>query len=141
MWTADRRRSAWVRVSRALAGVAATAALAGATAAHAASLADGFYRLLNHPDGAAAPPLYGLRLDGLIGPDISSIFTFSFEGNGAHMQMEFLLEGAKGTVHIFGKAFGGKDVGDSYENPVLWDIDFNYKIEAAPSSDPDLIAI
>ncbi len=143
MWTADRRHRAWLGGSWALAGLAATAALAGVTSAHAASLAVGRYELLNHPDGSAAAPSYGLRLDGLLDGDPNSIFTFSFEDEGANVIMDFFLDEntGTGTIDIAGTIFGGKDVGGSWENPALWQIEFHYEIVEAAASEPDLIAI
>lgn len=87
-------------------------------------LADGIYELNNHPDGSAAPPLYGLRLDGLDGSN--SDFTFDFETNGAAMFMD--VDVAAGTIRIFGQAFGGKNQGSTYaaNGAGLWDIDFTY---------------
>ncbi len=100
---------------------AAAAALVFSMPAASLPLADGTYTLGNHPDGNAAPPLYGLRLDGLDGDD-SHEFTFSFTGNGAEMFMT--IAGAQ--IHIFGTVFGGEDIGNAYDNPVLWDVDFTY---------------
>ena len=37
------------------------------------------FELKNHPDGGARPPLYGMRLDGLITGTSSEVWTFSFE--------------------------------------------------------------
>lgn len=103
--------------------------VAGATASEAASILPGVYRLSNHPDGAALPPPYGLRLDELKnvtgGHDI---FTFDFEHADSNMRLSY--DGS--SIHIFGTAYGGRDVGAAYDaNHVgLWNIDFTY---AAPS--------
>jgi hypothetical protein len=88
----------------------------------AAIIDPGLFPLGNHPDGRRAPPSYGLRLDGLSGnPDQE--FTFDFEAPGAGMFMEF---GSDGRLRIFGRAFGGRDVGDRHEDPQLWEIEFVY---------------
>ena len=43
---------------------------------------DGTYQLKNHPDGNAAPPPYGLRLDGLLNGNQGTIYTFDFNAEG-----------------------------------------------------------
>ncbi len=83
----------------------------------------GLYVLGSHPDGSQGPPLYGLRLDGLDG-DPSHEFTFDFDGPGAAMRMD-LADGGW-SAHLFGTAYGGRDVGSSYESPQLFSIDFTY---------------
>ncbi len=96
--------------------------------AYAAAPAIGTYSLQNHPDGAAAPPTYGFRLDELInvtgGHDI---FTFDF--NHAQSTMQLTWDGS--VIHISGQSFGGLDTGGSYGNPLfagLWAIDFTYNV-------------
>ncbi len=86
-------------------------------------LAGGIFPLANHPDGNAAPPLYGFRLDGLDGVS-GHRFTFDFEGPGANMIMDF--EGVDGILRIFGTAFGGRIENHAYVDPQLWEIDFLY---------------
>jgi hypothetical protein len=84
----------------------------------------GLYVLESHPDGDLNPPPYGLRLDGLDG-DENHDFTFDFDGPGAAMQME--LSADDSSLRIFGLAYGGRDVGGSYEDPQLWEIGFTYE--------------
>ena len=79
--------------------------------AQATPLLDGTYRLGNHPDGAAAEPFYGLRLDGLFDGDASTIVTFSFDpADGADVQMT--IDGAE--IHIYGVVFGGEIANQAY---------------------------
>ncbi len=80
------------------------------------------YNLHNHPDGNAAAPFYGLRLDDLLG---HGIYTFDFDDvdNGAAM---FLETDGTSFLRIHGHAYGGLDTGSEYENPTLWAIDFTY---------------
>ena len=84
------------------------------------SLADpvayGRYALSNHPDGNAASPFYGLRLDGLLNWDDDVIYTFDFEAPGAGM----LLDYSPGSIHIHGRAWGGEDTGNAYVNAGFW---------------------
>jgi len=95
------------------------------------------YQLANHPDGAEAPPLYGLRLDELF--DVTAghdVFSFDFEHASADMTLVYddgdtPGDGALGddTVHIFGTVYGGLDTGGAYGDPTyagLWDVDFTY---------------
>ena len=64
----------------------------------------GTYHLGNHPDGNAAPPTYGARIDNLHG---AGVFTFDFECVGCNMEMTY--NGT--TISISGTAFGGHDGG------------------------------
>lgn len=105
--------------SNLLALIALLAMSVSATAL-ATPIATGLYVLGDHPDGNAGPPMYGLRLDGLgAGP-----FTFSFEANSASVFMDY--DAAAGTAHIFGTAWGGEVVANSWISPTSWAIDFNY---------------
>ena len=122
-----------------LVGAAAIAAVALAAAGAGADLIDvGTYQMHNHPDGNAASPHYGLRLDELI--DVTAghdIFTFDFD----HEQSNMLLTWDGSSIHIHGTAFGGLDTGNSYDEE--WSgvvhIDFTYNIVAPTESDDDLI--
>lgn len=104
--------------------ITAAALLGMASWAAADPIVEGVtYQLGNHPDGNAADPLYGLRLDGLLTGDTADIYTFNFEIMGASMMMR--LDGT--DLHIWGTAFGGLDEGDAYAaDATLWDIDFLY---------------
>jgi len=101
----------------ALAAIAATTLCANP----AWSLSTGEYRLHNHPDGNAASPLYGLRLDGLLGDGIHT-FNFDAADEGAAMFMSFDGE----MLRIHGTAWGGLDGGSAYVSPQLWSIDMTY---------------
>lgn len=85
----------------------------------------GVYELHNHPDGNAAPPLYGLRTDELI--DVTpnhDIFTYDFDAPGSSM----FLELTPTTARIYGTVFGGLNQGTGYD-PTLsgyWSVDFTY---------------
>lgn len=111
--------------------VAATVLLGCTSLASADPIvADETYVLGNHPDGGAADPLYGLRLDGLLtGNPVGSpheIYTFDFEAAGAYMQM--LWDGTANTIRIWGDAYGGQDSGSAYVTGTTdwWEIDFLY---------------
>lgn len=118
---------------------AGLAALSLGRATNAASIEPGLYQVGNHPDGAAADPGYGLRLDELINVTSGNdVFTFDFEDKpGTAMYLEY-----NGTsIHIFGIAYGGLDVGDDYH----WllkgyvEIDFTYSVVESAPGDDDLI--
>jgi hypothetical protein len=107
--------------------IAAAIAATITSAASAASIQTGTYRLSNHPDGAAANPTYGMRLDELFnvtgGHDV---FTFDFEAPGSAMYLDY--DGT--SIHIYGTAFGGRDIGSSYDpaHSSAVEIDFYYSV-------------
>lgn len=88
------------------------------------------FRLFNHPDGGAWPPLYGLRLDELYDQTGNhDIFTFSFEAPGTGLFLDF--DTSLNTVRIHGRAFGGLDAGNTggyvAGHSGFVDIDFTYQ--------------
>lgn len=101
----------------------------------------GLYRLGDHPDGNAARPFYGLRLDELInvtgGHDI---FTFSFD-HVLHEGVEMFLQFNGTDIHIYGIAFGGLIENHDYDPGYsgLVEIDFLYKDAVKDVPDDDLI--
>ncbi|MEL7310701.1 MAG: PEP-CTERM sorting domain-containing protein [Pseudomonadota bacterium] len=84
------------------------------------------YDLDNHPDGGAASPYYGLRLDGLTTGDSSDIYTFDFEAATSGMTMVY--DDDAGTLTIGGSAFGGRDGGTDFVAGTTdtWQISFTY---------------
>lgn len=94
----------------------------------AATITSGVYTLANHPDGAEAPPYYGLRLDELYNATPAhDVFSFDFE----HPQSSVVLvyNSVAQTIRIFGNAYGGRDVGGSYANDAylgVYHFDFLY---------------
>ncbi len=119
----------------------ALVALIGASAASGAIIAPGLYELHNHPDGAAIPPPYGMRLDELYNtsPD-HDIFTFNFDDPGSNMQMMVTAT----TIHIFGVSVGGWDIGGGYDaGPTfgLYTIDFLYTVGVMPSPGDDDVQV
>lgn len=67
----------------------------------------------NHPNGDAAPPTYGLRIDDLIS---TGIYTFSFDYSDVTGSAGIILayDDVNGTIHIYGRAYGGRDTGGSW---------------------------
>ncbi|MEL6214243.1 MAG: PEP-CTERM sorting domain-containing protein [Pseudomonadota bacterium] len=102
----------------------ATTVLLAPVAAQATVLQPGEYALHNHPDGSAASPFYGLRLDGLTTGDTSEIYTFDFEDEDSGMTLAY--DG--NSITISGMAFGGRDTGSSYDSDTtdVWQISFTY---------------
>ncbi|MDJ0789264.1 MAG: PEP-CTERM sorting domain-containing protein [Myxococcota bacterium] len=90
----------------------------------ATPLLDGTYQLGNHPDGNAAEPFYGLRLDGLFDGDDDTIVTLSFDpADGANVQMT--IDGAE--IHIYGVVFGGEIANHAYVGGGhFFKLDFRY---------------
>lgn len=82
------------------------------------------YRLHNHPDGNAAPPSYGLRLDGLLTGNGQHIYTFDFDDPQSAMFMD--VDHNTGTIHIFGRTVGGRVQSGAFVDPELWNVDFTY---------------
>lgn len=125
-------------------GVAAACAAAlfvSAGAASADTVVPGIYRLHNHPDGNARDPLYGARLDELY--DVTSghdIFTFDFDHSSAAMFLEYT-----GTeIHIWGQAYGGRDIGSSYAGDVhqgvyVFDFLYNLGVTLEPGDDDVIV--
>lgn len=107
--------------------VASWALLSITCSVNAELLPSGLYRLHNHPDGGARPPLYGLRLDGLLGTTADE-FTFDFDHVGAAMFMDLDMDGPAPSIHIYGTAFGGRDSGAAYDPAYsgFFAIDFTY---------------
>lgn len=93
------------------------AAVAVTSAAHAAR-----YQLHNHPDGAAAPPTYGLRLDGLFGAGQT---TFSFDtAEGVFLTVlggDIRIQGVIELVEVRGNTSTAPELG------MLFDVDFTYR--------------
>lgn len=112
-------------MKRTLMGIVGGGAVLAISAASADAFGFGTYNLGNHPDGGAAAPFYGLRLDGLLTGDSSDIYTFDFEHAESKMKLTYDATG----VHIFGTAFGGLDAGNAYSaaESGVWEIDFKYE--------------
>ena len=94
-------------------------------ATNANAITTGTYVLSNHPAGGVAPPLYGLRLDGLLG-DPAKEYTFDFD----HASSNMTLVWNGSTIVIDGQAFGGEDTGAGYGAGTtdVWDIHFEYTV-------------
>ncbi len=136
-WSGDLWRNRHGRLALAV-GVLAVGL--SAAQGNAAIIEPGTFLLHNHPDGNAAPPGYGLRLDELFnvtgGHDT---FTFDFDHPDAEVWMDY--DGS--VIHIYGIAFGGLDVGSGYaSDPDLTSLvalDFTYTTAAFATGDDDLI--
>lgn len=119
-----------------------------AGAAYAAPILDaGFvYQAHNHPDGDAAEPYYGLRLDELYdatgGHDI---FTMDFDYDEPNFTSGVFVSifGNPGAylITISGNAWGGRDINGSYANDSylgVYSFSFTYNVgvdEATPDDD------
>lgn len=91
------------------AGIAAAAFIV--SSANAASVVT-TYRLFDHPDGNAAPPPYGIRLDNIFGAGTGTT-TFSFNtAAGVFMTVtDNTSMGGGLSINIAGEVFGGIDAG------------------------------
>jgi len=100
-------------------------AFAAAAAVGVASLSSAAtFKLGNHPDGNAAPPLYGLRLDGLFGG--SGDVTFSFD-----TAQGVFLTVAGGQITINGVVELVETSGSSPALGTLFDVNFTYQDNVA----------
>jgi len=101
------------------------------------------FDMASHPDGNAAPPVYGLRLDELYNATSGhDIFTFDF--NHPSSSMTLVYDDVNDTITISGMAFGGLDTGTGYTDPTfagLWEISFVYEdnVTNVSGSDVNLI--
>jgi len=82
----------------------------------------------DHPNGNQVPPTYGLRIDELLG---AGVYTFSFDyidGNGS-AGVTLTHDDITGEIHIFGRVYGGKDLGGAWDAAEQgWmDVDFTYR--------------
>ncbi len=95
------------------------------------------YQLHSHPDGNQNPPPYGLRLNGLFG---GGAYTFDFDYTSITEDADVKLEYDDVTeeIHIFGRAYGGKDAGTDYDPGLSgWvDIDFTYRANVVNGDTP-----
>ena len=100
------------------------------------------FTVIDHPDGAALPPPYGLRLDNLFdvtpesgsvtpGPGTSGVTTFSF----VNVQATVTTNTTTGdiSVNIAGDVHGGRDTGGGYGfGEGDYAIDFTYSANVSP---------
>lgn len=81
----------------------------------------------DHPKGDMAPPMYGLRLDDLLG---EGEYTFSFDYSDGSETARVLMtyDQTLHQIHIAGRAYGGKVVSGAWSTSSRgWiDIDFMY---------------
>ena len=121
-------RTALKNAHPAICTLAASACIFGITSLtpFSASAAVFHYKLNDHPGGELVNPGYGLRLDGLYG-SINNDFTFSFDAPGTGMNLFY--DDHANTVRIAGRAYGGIDIGPSWDtnNVGFVDIDFTYR--------------
>ncbi|MCC6322433.1 MAG: hypothetical protein IT438_13470 [Phycisphaerales bacterium] len=120
---------------------AAMAAAVGVVVApsHGAVIVDGLYRLNNHPDGSEDPPPYGARFDELFdatgGHDV---ITLDF--NDINSSVFMTVNSVAGEIHIYGQAYGGRDVGSTYAADAylgVYNFDFTYDlgVQQVPGDD------
>lgn len=121
-----------------LMGVVVAVSIAGV--AHAGSVV-ATYRLSDHPDGGAAPPTYGLRLDNLFGDGATTTFTFGTSEGVFLTVMDAIQPSTESAgsymINISGVVFGGVDTGSGYDETRAgfgtYALDFTYSVNVAPS--------
>jgi hypothetical protein len=95
----------------------------------------------DHPDGAAAPPTYGLRLDSLLG-DGSWTFSFDYADATESARVILTYDEARGRIRIFGRAYGGRVDGHEWSAASRgWiDLDFTYTTNLVVKDDCGALA-
>ncbi len=81
------------------------------------------FDLSNHPDGNAAPPSYGLRIDGMMGGGTTVVFSF------VDVQLtvtDNTMDGGDITMRIQGMVEGGEVSGNAFADPEMYNLDFSY---------------
>ncbi len=103
----------------------------GLAAVQQAAATPFIFELKSHPDGNAAPPVYGLRLDGIEwyatgNGGSSAAWTFNFDC--ALCDMVAVYDDQTLDFTISGTALGGRDAGSDYAGGGgLVEIDFTYQ--------------
>ncbi|NNF06787.1 MAG: hypothetical protein HKN21_08500 [Candidatus Eisenbacteria bacterium] len=99
------------------------------------------YLLHDHPDGTQNPPPYGFRWDDLLGP---GAYTFSFDYSDVSGSAQVFLDydDVANTIRIHGRAYGGKDIGATYDAVESgWiDIDFTYNANVNANVDNAILS-
>jgi hypothetical protein len=107
-------------------------AISAVTIGGPASAGVTMFTLHDHPNGQINPPTYGLRLDDLLA---SGEYTFSFDyvdmSGAAGVVLAY--DDVNNTIHISGRAYGGKDIGGAWDGAESgWiDIDFLFAANVA----------
>lgn len=85
------------------------------------------YNCHDHPNGQIVPPTYGLRIDYLL-DNGRYTFSFDYSNGGGTAGVTLTHDDVLGTIRIFGRAYGGKDLGGSWDPAARgWiNIDFTY---------------
>lgn len=93
-----------------------------AGAAQAGTIAE--FALHDHPAGDQAPPLYGLRLDNVIGHGLS-VLSFANYDDGRLVVED---NGGSLSIHITATMFGGEVENDAFVNAQSYSVDFSYSV-------------
>lgn len=106
-------------------------AIVGALAlgADAGGLVIGEFALADHPDGSAAPPLYGLRLDNILD---SGTVTLSMDHFGDTV-LTVVDDGGNLSINIAGTLWGGQISGNAYVSAEAYVVDMNYTVNVNPN--------
>ncbi len=84
----------------------------------------------DHPQGAIAPPTYGLRLDNLLG-DGQYTFSFDYSDGVQSALVLFTYDAANAVCRISGRAYGGLLDGDEWDPASSGWIDFDFSYTSA----------
>ncbi|MFI4898732.1 MAG: PEP-CTERM sorting domain-containing protein [Phycisphaerales bacterium JB059] len=99
-------------------------AIAALALAGTAASADVFeFQMFNHPDGAVAPPYYGLRVDNMFGE--GNVNTFSIDTIGDSV-LTVNEDGEDISIHMEGTLYGGTDSGVTTGGGALYTYTWDY---------------
>lgn len=116
--------------TKTLAGLLALAVV-GISGASAGGLVIAEFELGDHPDGSAAVPFYGLRLDNILDP---GTMTLSMEHHD-NTRLTVIDDNGDLSMRITGTLFGGVVNNNAYVSTNSYEIDFTYALNVTDSGD------
>ena len=116
--------------AKTLAGILAIAVV-GISGASAGGLVIAEFELGDHPDGSAAVPYYGLRLDNILE---AGTMTLSMEYHD-NTRLTVIDNNGDLSMRITGTLFGGVVNNNSYVSTNSYEIDFTYALNVTDSGD------
>tara|TARA_R110002072_G_scaffold137772_2_gene280616 strand:+ start:1571 stop:2245 length:675 start_codon:yes stop_codon:yes gene_type:complete len=101
--------------------------MVAASSANAGGLVIAEFELGDHPDGSAALPYYGLRLDNILAP---GVVTLSMDHHN-NTRMTVIEDNGVLSMHITGTLYGGEISGNAYVDAQSYEVDFTYALNVS----------
>ena len=101
--------------------------MVAASSANAGGLVIAEFELGDHPDGSAALPYYGLRLDNILAP---GVVTLSMDHHN-NTRMTVIEDNGMLSMHITGTLYGGEISGNAYVDAQSYEVDFTYALNVS----------